>query len=168
MVRLVIIIFLVALHALLGTPQFFLGGSPYLLRAATYSFFHASWWHLAVNCIAIWSIFRPIVFVEPRKYFRVFAVAYIIAILVYPLSFKPVIGFSNVLYAILGLNTPPLSNPWWRQASVVVFLAVTVALICVPVFSTTTHIASFLLGMGCAAIGRCYQDLLSDAGRYLR
>ena len=95
------------------------------------------------------------------------ATAFIIAVLVYPLSLRPVIGFSNVLYAYLGLRTPALSDRWWRRPEVITFLVVTVALVLVPRFSATTHIAAFALGMGVAALKRKYNDLTSDFRRYL-
>ena len=91
---------------------------------------------------------------------------FIIAVLVYPLSIRPVIGFSNILYACLGLRTPPLSSPWWKQSSVIVFLVVTVALVFIPRFSATTHIAAFLLGMVGASLNRFYQSITNDARRY--
>lgn len=162
MVRIAIILALVLLQAAFGIPDFMQGG-PYWERAALYSFFHASWWHLAVNSLAAWTIFNPRRRTPPAQ----LATAFLIAVLVYPLSLRPVIGFSNVLYAYLGLRTPALSDRWWRRPEVVTFLAVTVALVLVPRFSATTHIAAFALGMAGAALKRKYKDLTSDFRRYL-
>lgn len=162
MVRLVIIVLLVSLQLVLGIPPFMQDGS-YWERALLYSFFHGNWWHLAVNCLAIWTIFQPKYKTKPLQ----FVTAYLIAVLVYPLSFRPVIGFSNVLYAVLGLRTPTLKSDWWQQPSVILFLAITVALVFVPRFSATTHIAAFLLGMACAALKRFYHSLTDDCRRYL-
>lgn len=161
MVRIVLILLLIVLQAVFGIPEFMYDG-PYWQRALLYSFFHANWWHLAVNCLAAWSIFAP-----SRKCSKMLPVAFFIAVLVYPLSFRPVIGFSNVLYATLGLRTPSLKSKWWKQPSVIVFLVVTVALVFVPQFSATTHIAAFLLGMAGATLKRFYQDLTRDCRRYL-
>ena len=86
--------------------------------------------------------------------------------LVYPLSLRPVIGFSNVLYAVLGLRTPSLKSKWWRQPSVIVFLFVTIALVFVPQFSATTHIAAFALGMAGASLKRGWLKITQDARRY--
>ena len=162
MVRIALIVALVLLQAVYGIPDFMHGG-PYWERALLYSFFHASWWHLAVNALAAWTVFRPGRRTPPLR----LAAAFLIAVLVYPLSFRPVIGFSNVLYAYLGLRTPPLADRWWRRPEVITFLAVTVALILVPRFSATTHIAAFAMGMGGAALERKYKDLTSDFRRYL-
>ena len=162
--RVIIILVLVAVQAIFGAPAWLLpDGAPYWVRAVSYSFFHGSWWHLAVNSLAIWSIYRPD---RPCKPCRDFLFPFIIAVLVYPLSFRPVIGFSNILYACLGLRTPPLSSPWWKQSSVIVFLVVTVALVFIPRFSATTHIAAFLLGMAGASLNRFYQSITNDAKRY--
>lgn len=162
MVRIAIILALVLLQAAFGIPDFMQGG-PYWERAVLYSFFHASWWHLAVNSLAAWTIFSPRRRASPAR----LATAFLIAVLVYPLSFRPVIGFSNVLYAYLGLRTPALSDRWWRRPEVITFLSVTVALVLVPRFSATTHIAAFALGMGGAALKRKYNDLTSDFRRYI-
>lgn len=159
--RIVLIVLLVILQAVFGAPEFLLGAKDYWLRALSYSFFHANWWHLAVNSLAIWSIFVP-----SRKCSRLLPVAFFIAVLVYPLSLRPVIGFSNILYAVLGLRTPSLKSKWWRQPSVIVFLVVTVALVFVPRFSATTHIAAFVLGMAGASLKRGWLKLTGDARRY--
>lgn len=162
MARLTAIVLLTALQLAFGIPAFMTGG-PYWTRALLYHFFHANWWHLAVNAIAVWTIFDPKRKTTPAQV----ATAYAIAVLVYPLSFRPVIGLSNVLYAVLGLRTPPLRNPWWKHPSVLAFLAITVAMVFIPRFSATTHIAAFALGMGGAALGRWWQKLTQDARRYL-
>jgi membrane associated rhomboid family serine protease len=162
MARNIIIAALVALYAVFGIPDYFYGDGCWWLRAATYSFFHASWWHLAVNALAIWTIYR-----FPPRAWRDLIVPYLIAVAVYPLALRPVLGFSNVLYAVLGLRTPPLKNAWWRQPQVLTFLAVTVALVFVPQFSATTHIAAFVVGMIDAAVQRKWRHLTRDCRRYL-
>jgi Rhomboid family. len=162
MVRVVLIIVLVALQVVFGIPGFMQGG-PYWERALLYSFFHANWWHLAVNGIAAISIFAP----SRRGNMPHLLSGYIIAVLVYPLSFRPVIGFSNVLYAVLGLRTPSLKSGWWKRPEVITFLVVTIALIFAPRFSATTHIAAFILGMAGASVKRFHKDLTSDFRRYL-
>lgn len=164
--RIVFIIALAVLQAVFGAPQWLMpDGAPYIVRALSYSFFHGSWWHLAVNALAIWTVF------DPRRSYRNpwtdILLAFLIAVAVYPLSFRPVIGFSNVLYALLGIRTPSFSSPWWKQTPVLVFIGVTLALAFIPRFSATTHIAAFLLGMAVSAFRRFRNNLLRDAGRYL-
>lgn len=158
--RLILILALVAVQAVVGIPDYMYEGN-YWLRALTYHFFHANWWHLAVNSIAIFSIYKSC------KPCRDLVIPFFIAVLVFPLSIKPVIGFSNILYATLGSRTPSLKSPWWKQPQVIVFLVVTIALAFIPKFSATTHIAAFILGMFTASVRRFHQSLLRDAGRYL-
>lgn len=159
--RIVIIVLLLCVQVFWGVPDFFYGSGHYWQRALLYSFFHANFLHLVINCLAAWSIFVP-----SRKWSKMLLVAFFIAVLVYPLSFRPVIGFSNVLYAVLGLRTPSLKSKWWRQPTVIVFLAVTLAMVFIPRFSATTHIAAFLMGMLGASLKRGWLKLTSDARRY--
>ena len=163
MVRILLILILVLLQAVFGIPGFMADG-PYWERALLYSFFHANWWHISVNCLAIWTIYNPKRTFNP---WMDLVVPFLIAILVYPLSFRPVIGFSNVLYATLGLRTPSLKSKWWRQPSVIIFLVVTVALVFVPRFSATTHIAAFILGMIGSSVKRFHNEITRDIRRYL-
>lgn len=159
--RLLLIVTLTAVQASLGIPGFLGGEAPLWQRAASYSFFHAGWLHLSVNCVAIWTIYKTC------KPCRDLVIPFLIAMAVYPLALRPVIGFSNILYATLGIRTPSLRSRWWRQPGVTVFLAVSVLMLLVPRFSATTHIAAFLLGMGCAALSRHLKEITRDAGRYL-
>lgn len=162
-----IIAALVASYAVFGAPDFLAAReAPYILRAGLYPFFHASWLHLAVNCIAVWTIF-----VKPRKCSAAISellFALSASFVVYPISALPVIGFSNALYAILGLRTPPLGSPWWRRWEVLLFLGVTISLLFFPQFSGVTHIAAFLLGMAGAYLKRFFLKVTSDARRFIR
>lgn len=161
MVRWALIAALVLVNALAGIPPFLSEDGGYLLRACSYSFFHANWWHVAVNCLAAWTIFDP----RRKNTAGQILSAYLIAVLVYPLSFRPVIGFSNVLYAMIGLRTPPLSSPWWKRGEVAVFLAVTIAMVLIPRFSATTHVAAFALGIAGAYLHRAWLKFTEDARR---
>ena len=163
MVRIILILSLVALQAAFGAPDYLLGTERYWVRALTYSFFHGNWWHLVVNTIAVWTIFQPRYKTKPLQFVAAFA----IAVLVYPLSLRPAIGFSNILYAILGLRTPSIKSRWWRQPPVIIFIVITLAMLFIPRFSATTHIAAFLLGMAGASLKRLYHVLTKEARRYL-
>lgn len=163
LLRIAIIAILVTANLVFGIPGWLHPGcSPYPVRALAYSFFHASWWHLAVNSLAVWTVFKR---GNPGEIAEL-AVAYIIASLVYPLSFRPVIGFSNILYATLGLRTPPLSSRWWRSTPVIIFGLVTVGMAVIPSVSATTHIAAFALGVGIAGAKRLIKSITDDARRY--
>jgi len=162
-VRIAIIVLLIALQATVGIPPYMTGG-PYLLRALSYSFFHANWFHLAVNCIAVWTVFSPKR--KSCKPCRDLFLSYLVAVLVYPLSFRPVIGFSNVLYCMLGLRVPPFSSAWWKTPVAITFAIVTLVMAFVPQLSATTHIAAFLCGMLLSHLFRSIKELTSDARRY--
>ena len=158
--RIAIIVLLVALQAIFGIPDYMTGG-PYLQRALTYSFFHAGWLHLAVNCLAIWGVYG-----RGCKPCRDLLLSILVAVLVYPLSLRPVIGFSNVLYCTLGLRVPPFSHPWWKSRNALVFIVVTIGMVFIPQLSATTHIAAFLCGMLLSYILRSIQNITKDARKY--
>lgn len=164
LLRYFIVVTLVVLWWIFRAPGYLSGTDvPYILRALSYSFFHASIWHLAVNSLAAWSVFAP----ARQRNGRDLAAAFVIAVLVYGLSLRPVIGFSNVLYAALGLRTPSLSSLWWSRPEVIAFLAVTVLMLFVPQFSALTHIFAFLAGMLIASARRFIENNLKDAGHFV-
>ena len=161
-IRYIIIAVLAVIWILFRCPDWLITG-PFWLKATTYSFFHASIWHLLVNCIAIWGLFRPGISCKPC---RDLILAFIIAVLVFPISLKPIVGFSNILYACIGMRTPELASGWWKRTETITFLVVTVALVFFPQFSALTHIVSFILGMLVASVRRITNNLLKDARRY--
>lgn len=160
--RIILIVLLVALQAFVGIPDFMNEG-PYLQRALAYSFFHAGWLHLAVNCLAIWGVYG-----RGRKPLRDLILSLFVAVLVYPLSIMPVIGFSNVLYCTLGLRVPPFSHPWWKSHNAVIFIVATLAMGFIPRISASTHIAAFLCGMLLSYILRYLHNITQDARRYYK
>lgn len=150
---------LAAVYLVAGCPDALLpSGLPYSVRAISYPFFHANIWHLLVNCTALWGVLAP-----ERTRTADLICAYLISAAVYPFSFRPVIGASNFIYAVLGLRTPPLRSRWWRQPAVIVFLAVTAAMIVVPQFSATTHIAAFAVGTAVQCLRRWISSVSKDA-----
>lgn len=159
--RKAIILALCILYALTGVPEFFSGN--WFGKCLVYHFFHASIWHLLGNSLAIYSIYRP-----GKNNRSDLLWSFAIAVLVYPLALRPAIGFSNIIYATVGLRSPSLSSPWWRQPGVIVFLAVTVLMVFVPSVAATTHIAAFVLGAGIAAVRRAFNSVRSDVERYIR
>lgn len=162
--RIIIIVTLVALQLVAGGVPAFMMEGPYMLRASVYSFFHANLFHLAVNCIAVWSVFAP----GRRNACGNLFLSYLVAVLVYPLSFRPVIGFSNILYCMLGLRVPPFSSSWWKTPNAIAFIIATVVMVVIPQLSATTHIAAFLCGMALSSIHRHYLRLTKDARRYYK
>lgn len=161
--REVIIITLLAVHLLLGCPAWLSDGNCCeAVRALAYPLFHANVWHLAANALAVWTVFAP-----RKGNAMLLTVAALISLAVYPLSPRPMVGISNLIYAAVGLRTPPIRSPWWRAPQVLVFIAVTVLMLALPQFSAVTHIAAFAAGCVLAAAGRFRSKLKGDARRYL-
>lgn len=159
--RYIIIAILLCMQICFRVPDIFYGSGHFVLRALTYSLFHAGWLHLAVNCLGIWTIFAP----GRKGKLLHLVVGSLIAVLVYPLALRPVLGFSNILFAVLGMRTPPLGSPWWKRSEVLVFIAVNIATLFIPRISAVTHIAAFACGMLVAALRRSIEPYLSDVRR---
>ena len=153
MMDVILIATCVLLYVLAGQPGWLADG-PLALRMMSYHFFHANIAHLLVNGIAAATLFAP----RHRDNIRVFAAGFVIASLVYPLSAQPCIGISNILYAVIGLRTPPFTHRWWRSASVVTFLAVTASMLFIPGVSGLTHIVSLAAGIAAANIMRRWRS----------
>ena len=151
---------------ILLTVCFFITDPHWLLEPGVpafllYPFFHANMAHLALNCLALWTAFNP----KRQDRWRVLLIGAAISMIVYPLASRPVVGISNILYAVFGLRTPAIDHPWWKHPSTVTFFIVTLAMWPLPMFSVTTHIASFIIGAAIAALNRYNARLDYDAKR---
>ncbi len=116
------------------------------INALTYSFFHVNIFHLLVNALSIYLVFNTKYKTE-KQLLLLLIIGYVIAIVVYPLSIKNILGFSNVLFAIAGLKTPNFKSLWWRQKNVWIFIILTMILGFIPSISAITHIISFIIGI---------------------
>ncbi len=147
-------------------PMWLAGGSTYLTRALTYSFFHANIFHLAVNCLSVWVVFRP----GMKGNLAKLIAGYLIAVLVYAVAPGPIVGFSNVLYAICGLSAKPFSNRlYWLNPNTLTFIGVMMLMLLLPHFSASTHISAYILGLMLMHIKSALFDSLTKyAGRYTR
>lgn len=130
--------------------------------AAVHHFYHANIFHLAVNCLSLWLMFR-----NPSSVLRwsTVAAAYVLASLSWFASSADVIGASNFIFAIVGLRTPAFSHSWWRQPSVLFFLIVTVAMAVLPQVAAITHIVSFSSGCLVASVSRFIKRISHDLHR---
>lgn len=135
--------------------------APWILRATTYHFFHANIFHLAVNSLAIWTMFDP----RRNNGIRNFFTAFIIATLMYGTAVRPVIGVSNILFALFGLRTPAFSSPWWKRKEVLVFFVLNILMLFIPSISATSHITSLTLGILVAEFRRRLKLLGNDYRR---
>lgn len=160
----VLIALLSVIWLTMGVPDYFsFPFGSWWLRATTYHFFHANVFHLAINCIAILSVFD-------QKWWRKnllgdFAIGYVIATLMYSTALTPIIGMSNILFAVFGLRTPSITSPWWRKKEVVVFLSLNLLMLAVPRISAMTHITSMLCGVAVAELIRQTKRIGNDYRR---
>ena len=165
MIRFAVIMAITLVYVFTGRPDVeeYLA-LPYMTRALVYPFLHANLFHLLVNTYATFLLFDP----GRKDNMRCLVMGYIISFIVYPLSFRPVIGISNLLYAVIGLRTPPFYSPFWRNPMVILFLSVTVLMVFIPSIAATTHVASFILGMLTAMASREIKSVYDDGNRIFR
>lgn len=157
MIRILLILAIIMVRIFVGLPDFIMDKS--VATALSYPLFHANWFHLAVNALAIWLMFPP----RRKGLWRDLAIGYVISCLVFPLSFRPVIGISNLLYAVIGLRTPAFSSPWWKKTEVIIFFVVTFAMLPFPQISGLTHILSLAAGIAIASLCRSIKKVTEDA-----
>lgn len=171
--RIVIIGLLYICFMLAGNPEWLAGTDvPYIVRALTYSFFHANVFHLAVNGLAVWMLWNPKW--GDRKHVRELFLALVIAFLAYPLGIRPCVGFSNVLFAAGGLRYRYLLSGWsWRKGEIIFFYTMMIGMCFIPQIAGTNHVAAYLLGMAFSSIGNCFKpvadyfkQIFDDARRY--
>lgn len=159
--RIVIIGLLYICFMLAGCPEWLASGQiPYILRAFAYSFFHTSILHLAINGLTVWLIWPGR---DKQGDFRNFFTALLIAFLVYPMGFRPCIGFSNVLFAASGQRIRP---SWLKTSNGILFLVLMVGMCFFPQLAGTNHIAAFALGMAVQYISKLVEPIKRDARRY--
>lgn len=150
--RYVIIMLLASAYFNTGTP---------CVNAYTHHFLHGNLMHLAANALSIWYVYR-------RWNVKEMVLSYIIATASFFISPVTPIGFSNIIFATIGLRTPPLSSPWWRYPSTIIFLAVTAVMFFMPNVSAVTHVFSFAAGALYAALDRWFKQTLNDSRRFTR
>lgn len=124
-------------------------------------FFHANVFHFAVNALAAWSVLDP----RARTEIWMLPVAFAIGSFSYCFAIKPVVGFSNILFALAGMRTPSFKSAWWKSSNAVVFFASMLVMVFLPMFSATTHLVSYIFGVGVGAAIRFYKGLDYDTRR---
>lgn len=144
------------MQLLFGCPVFLHHDYGYI--SLVHHFFHANIFHLAVNCLSLWTLFRK----DVRYYITPLVFAYLIGTASWFCTSADVVGFSNIIFALIGLRTPSLSHAWWKQLSVILFLAITALMALLPQVSALTHIVSFALGCIVAGAYRVVNSLSRD------
>lgn len=157
--RIVIVGILLTMQLLFGCPTFLHYDSGYI--SLVHHFFHANIFHLAVNCLSVWSLFR-----KGYTYSLALLIwAYIIASISWFCTSADVVGFSNIIFALIGIRTPSLKNRYWRDPAVIAFFAITILMALLPQVSAVTHVVSFVLGCMVAGAIRIVNSISSDFRR---
>lgn len=131
-----------------------------VVQMLLYHFFHGNLFHLLANGLSLYVIL-------PRTKKWQIVAAYIIACIVaLPIS-QPMLGFSNVIYALIGVKTPSFDSYWWRHSGTIIFFAVTLLMLFLPNVSGISHILSFIVGVAVSVIYRFFARINTDAARYV-
>lgn len=161
--RYALIIILSLVFLLAGRPDYLASSaSDIWLNALTYHFYHANIFHLAANCLSIWYVFMVTPYRSEKDNASHLVTAFLIATLTYFTATRPVIGISNILFAIFGLRTPAFNHKWWRMPGTKVFFGITLAMLLIPQVSALTHITSFLVGTAVSCFRRYVKNLEND------
>lgn len=154
----VVIAVIAAVYFLCGIPDFMT--EKCWKTALLHHFFHVNILHLVINSYAVWMLFA-VRGVKPLQ----FATGYVIGTLAYFAASVPAIGFSNILYALIGLGTPSLKSRWWRSPNTIIFLSVMAGYLFVPKVSALTHIVSFVGAVAVCGILRLFNSIIIDYDR---
>ena len=155
----VIVVILLAILLCPGSTQWIVG-QDICTRMVLHHFFHGNIFHLLANLLSLY-------FVLPYLKRWQIGVGYVIASLSILATATPVIGFSNMVYAFIGLRSPSFKSRWWRHSGTIIFLVVTFAMVFVPNISAVTHILSFSVGVAVSVIVRQLKQIQDDCKRYI-
>ena len=141
-----------------GVPGYLLSRSGSVaLCAVTHHFFHANIFHLAANALAAWCVFPD------WKRMRDLPAGFAIGSVAYLFSTIPVIGFSNILFSILGIRC--VKDKWiFKEPFYATLIALAVSFL-IPKMSAVTHLAAFAGGMLFAWAGGFVKKLSEDYGK---
>lgn len=158
-IRITLVGVLVVVLLVCGCPEYLHCKEPWL--AVAHHFYHANIFHLAVNSLSLWTLFRA----GQRYSLGTLIVAFLIGSASWFFTSADVIGFSNIIFAIIGLRTPSLRHAWWRHPSVILFLAITALMAFLPQVSAVTHIVSFVFGCIVSGALRVIRSISRDFSR---
>lgn len=132
----------------------------FITQMFLHHFFHGNIFHLCANIFCIVFSFR---YAKPWHLIPTYFIASV-SILA---SSMPVVGFSNMIYAMIGLRSPSFTSKWWRQPGTIMFLVITAAMFLFRNVSAITHIISFVGGVMMSVSLRWLQKIQHDSARYI-
>lgn len=125
-----------------------------------YHFFHGNIFHLLANGLALH-------FLLPRVKPWQLASAYVIASFSPIVATMPVVGISNIVYAIIGLRSPSFESAWWRHYGTITFLVVTLLMLFFSNIAAVTHVVCFVSGVVVSVSVRWFKKIGSGSERYI-
>ena len=153
-IRIIIIGILLTMHLLFGCPTFLHYDSGYI--SLVHHFFHANIFHLAANCLSVWCLFHK----GYRYNLAPLVWAFLIGSSSWFFTSADPVGFSNIIFALVGLRTKT-----WKSPSVITFLVITALMSLLPQVSAVTHIVSFVFGCIVAGAYRIVNSTCRDFRR---
>lgn len=159
----VVVLILVAFYQFVPIPEYM--GVNKHLSALTHHFFHANIVHLITNCYVAFMLLSRNSFVN---WWVELLIAFLVASLSYYTAINPTIGFSDILYAVIGLRTPPIYHPWWKKHTTILFIAFMLIYLFIPNISALTHIISFVSCVVISGFARAIGKTNEDYGKAKR
>ena len=158
--RLWVIYFVLVCVFLIPNGNDWLIGQGSVTQMLLYHFFHGNIFHLLVNALSLYLI------VPRAKTWHLIA-GYAIGSLSLLVASSPVIGFSNIIYAVIGVRSPAFDSYWWKHPGTRTFLAVTLLMLFLPNVSAVTHIVSFVGGVILSVLCRWFKQIENVSARYI-
>ena len=154
-VREIVVVVLVAMF-FVKVPATIAEGHKGMLESLTYCFFHANVFHLAANLLAAWTM------LVGKNALRDLVVGFAVSTAVYFFATTPVIGFSNVLFTILGIRA--IRHNWYCSWYFLATIAALLISFFIPKIAAVTHLAAFGLGFFYGSLQKAIAKLDLDYG----
>ena len=149
---------LALVYALVPVPAWMREGAS-LRCALLHHFWHANVFHLAANSLVLLSFGWAV-----RRWYGLLPWAYAAASLSVLVAARPVIGFSNIIFAMSGLCATEVKG-YWEKRETWVFIGMMAGMLFIPRLSAATHIASFAGGLALGFIRKTIRRTADDCRR---
>lgn len=129
------------------------------LQAPLHHFLHANIFHLAVNCLAVWTMFNR----RWKEEVKELLCAFVIGTAAYMAASAHSVGMSDVLFAVLGLRAA--RQGWWKSFYFAVMWGTILLTAFLPNISGLTHAISCAAGTAVGLAASSFRKLLDDYGK---